>query len=48
MGFNTSAETKREIVATYVKNATILGTNIDLVFKLQLKSLDNVGVGGGT
>ena len=46
--FNTSAETRNEIVTSYVKEATVLDKNIDILLKLQLKSLDKHGVGGGT
>ena len=46
--FNTSAETRKEIVTSYVKEATVLGKNIDILLKLQLGSLDKHGVGGGT
>lgn len=46
--FNTSAETRNEIVTSYVKEATVLDKNIDILLKLQLKSLDKAGVGGPT
>jgi site-specific DNA recombinase len=43
-----SAETRKDIVTSYVKEATVLGKSIDIVLKLQLGSLDKAGVGGGT
>ncbi|ABI69306.1 hypothetical protein Swol_2011 [Syntrophomonas wolfei subsp. wolfei str. Goettingen G311] len=46
--FNTSAETRKEIMTSYVKEAKVLGKNIDILLKLQLKSSHNAGVGGGT
>lgn len=45
---NALPETRKNIVATYVKEATILGSITNVLFKLQLGSLDKAGVGEGT
>ena len=46
--FNTSAETRNEIVTSYVQEVTIIDDDLNIILKLQLKSSDKHGVGGPT
>lgn len=43
-----SLETKKEIVASYIYQATILNEQFDAVYKINLIGCDNAGARGGT
>ncbi len=41
-------EAQKEIVTSYVQEATIIGDDLNIIFRLQLGSSHKAGVGGGT